>query len=232
MKRTNYFTFLLVLFFGIAICTPSLAQKKYEKSERKALKYIKDRAYSQARKESKRLKKQGFKAFPGGLPMEKQLEDTWIKQVEQDKDGNQLFLFADGNGVGKTQTAAEMQAMEAAKLQLAGQISNEVIQIIEGKIANEQIDRAMGQSMTKVVSGSKNYVIQSLPYVMPRFKVMRDVGEQDIEVAVKLFYSAEQAYTMAQKSIESNARRQLEDQADDLIEEIDNIFDQVMKSRN
>ncbi|RMG24271.1 MAG: hypothetical protein D6730_12975 [Bacteroidetes bacterium] len=218
-----------MLAFGLASC--AVAQKKFTKGERGALKELKAKTIKDARKEARKMKKQGFKPFPGGLPLEMQLQDSWIKQLEVNEEGHEKYLYADGNGVGKTQTAAEFQAMEVAKLQLAGQISNEVIQIIEGKIANEQIDRETGNSLTKIVSGSKNYVVESLPYVKPRLKVIREVGKRDVEVQVKLFYSYEESLAAAEASMERRAREELESEADELIEEIDNIFDNVFQRR-
>ena len=170
------------------------------------------------------MRREGFMVFPGSIPMDKQLEYSWMKQIEEDERGMLKYIFADGNGVGKTQTAAEMQAMEAAKLQLAGQISNEINQIIEGKIANDQIDRKTGNSLTKFVAGSKNYIIQNLSYVKPALKVYRESGRHDLEVVVKLFYNVEEAMIAAEKALEAKIRSDLEEEADELIEELDNIF--------
>jgi hypothetical protein len=156
--------------------------------------------------------------------MDMQLEFCWLKQLERDDNGTLKYIFADGNGVAGTQTAAEMQAMESAKLQLAGQISNEINQIVESKIANEQVDRETATTLTKFVAGGKNYIIQQLTYVKPAFKVFREVGRDNIEVAVKLYYNVEEAMAAAEKALEAKARADLEDEADDLIKEINKIF--------
>lgn len=211
-------------------------EKEYYEKDRKETskevsKLLKKKADKNARKESKRMKKQGYVVFPGSIPLDRQLEYSWRKQIEEDERGLLKYIFADGNGVGKTQTAAEMQAMEAAKLQLAGQISNEVNQIIEGKIANDQIDRETGNSLTKFVAGSKNYIIQNLSYVKPAMKVYREVGKQDLEVAVKLFYNIEEAMIAAEQALEAKIRADLEDEADELIEELDEIFDNKKKKK-
>ncbi len=231
MKLKFFSHYMLIALLTIGLSSIAVGQKKYTKGEKSALKELKSSSIKDARKEARKMKKQGFKPFPGGLPLEMQLQDSWVKQLETNAEGHEKYLYADGNGVGKTQTAAEFQAMEVAKLQLAGQISNEVVQIIEGKIANEQIDRETGNSLTKLVSGSKNYVIESLPYVKPRLKVIREVGKRDVEVQVKLFYSYEEALVATQASAERAAREQMEEKADELIDEIDDIFDNVFQSR-
>lgn len=237
MKKsiTIAFAFFLALAFAAPVqgqlslrkkdeVKPKKERKLAEKDEKDQIKSIKTRAVKEARKEAKKIKKQDFVTFPGSLPMEKQLQFVWMKQYAENNDGSPKYIFADGNGVGKIQTAAEMQAMEAAKLQLAGQISNEVNQIIEAKIANDQIDRETGNSLSKFVAGSKNYIIQHLGYVRPGFKVYRNVGKRDLEVFVKLYYSAEEAFAAAEKALQLKAQRELEDEADELIDEINALF--------
>lgn len=233
MKITNLFALLLIAIFASTSVSYAQMSKKEEKALRKQtsrdqkdqVKEIKGKAVKEARKEAKRLaKKEDYKVFPGSMPMDKQLERVWMKQYAENADGSQKYLFADGNGVGKTQTAAELQAMEAAKLQLAGQISNEINQIIEGKIANDQIDRNEGQSLTKFVAGSKNYIVQNLQYVKPAFKVLRDVGKKDKEVFVKIYYNVEESMAAAERALEAKARADLEEEADELIEQLDSLF--------
>lgn len=238
MKFHKVITLALTMILAVMVAAPVQAQyvmkekkvspkkmEKLTKKEKKALvKDIKEKPVQEARKEGKKLKKEGYTVFPGSMPLDKQLERVWMKQYQENPDGSAKYLFADGNGVGKTQTAAEMQAMEAAKLQLAGQISNEVNQIIEGKIANDQIDRETGNSLTKFVAGSKNYIVQNLSYVKPAFKIYRNVGKKDMEVAVKMFYNVEEAMIAAEKALEMKVRMELEDEADELIEEINTLF--------
>ncbi|MCI4668870.1 MAG: hypothetical protein MRZ79_12105 [Bacteroidia bacterium] len=231
MKRV--ITFLSVIL-TLAILVPVQAQdkenprklrKEADRVEKVAIKDIKSRSVKEARKEAKRLKKQGYTVFPGALPLDKQLEKIWIKQYEESPNGAAKYLVADGNGVGKTQTASEMQAMEAAKLQLAGQISNEINQIIESKIVNDQLDRETGNSLSKFVAGGKNYIVQNLTYVRPGFKVYRNMGKRDMEVFVKVYYNAEEAFAAAEKALEAKARADLEEEADVLIDEINRLLD-------
>lgn len=241
MKVTNVASLILTFLLAVIFAAPLSAQlspkekrqldreKEYyadqQKETAKAVKkLLRKKADKNARKEAKKLKKQDYTVFPGSIPMDKQLEDCWMKQLTRDERGIQKYIFADGNGVAGTQTAAEMQALEAAKLQLAGLISNEVNQIVESKIANEQIDRETANTLTKFVAGGKNYIIQSLSYVKPAFKVYREVGKRNLEVTVKIYYSVEEAMIAAEKAMEAKARADLEDEADDLIKEINKIF--------
>ncbi len=234
MKITKLLILSLVALLATTACSnDTRVALREDKIERRAtdqeqkdqLREIKARAVREARQEARRLeRKEDYQVFPGSMPMDKQLERVWMKQYAENPDGSQKYLFSDGNGVGNTQTAAEMQAMEAAKLQIAGQISNEINQIIEGKIANEQISREDGQSLTKFVAGSKNYIVEHLQYVRPAFKVYREVGRRDIEVFVKMFYNVEEAMVAAERALEAKARAELEEEADMLIDEINTLL--------
>ena len=199
-------------------------KKEVAKTDKDLTKQIRKKAEKNARKEAKKLKKDGYMVFPGSLPIDKQLEGIWRRQLETNIDGSQKYLIADGNGVAGTQTAAEMQAMEAAKLQMAGQISNEINQIIESKIATEQIDRETANTLTKFVAGGKNYIIQNLQYIKPGFKVYREVGSRNLEVSLKIYYNVEEAMEAAKKAMEAKARKDLEGEADELIDQIDRLF--------
>jgi len=236
MKITQLFTLMLALLLSTAGTSyaqlssseesPRKVRKTTKKEKKAQMAEIKSKAVKEARKEARRLqKKEDYMVFPGSMPMDKQLERVWMKQYAENPDGSQRYLFADGNGVGNTQTAAEMQAMEAAKLQLAGQIANEINQIIEGKIANEQLTRADGESLTKFVAGSKNFIVQRLQYVRPAFKVYRNVGKKDIEIFVKMYYNVEEAMAAAERALEAQARAELEEEADELIRQIDQLFE-------
>lgn len=234
MKITNLFALLLVVLLGGTACNNETrlalredkqVRRATDQEQKDQLREIKSRAVREARKEAKRLeRREKYRVFPGSMPMDKQLERVWMKQYAENPDGSQKYLFADGNGVGNTQTSAEMQAMEAAKLQIAGQISNEINQIIEAKIANEQLSRNDGQSLTKFVAGSKNYIVEHLQYVRPAFKVYREVGRDDLEVFVKMYYNVEEAMEAAERALEAKARAELEEEADMLIDEINTLL--------
>ena len=51
--------------------------RKIEKHEKFLNKQVKDRAIKDARKEARKLEKQGYRAPVGKLPIDKQLEKAW-----------------------------------------------------------------------------------------------------------------------------------------------------------
>lgn len=59
-------------------------RKEIAKLSKKALN---EKATKEARKEAKKLKKQGWQIAPGALPLEKQLDKSYLMQYEYDENG-------------------------------------------------------------------------------------------------------------------------------------------------
>jgi hypothetical protein len=100
---------------------------------------LKDKAIKEARKEAKKMEKEGWSVAPGSLPLAKIIENTWMKQVMVDDNNNVKFIYADGNAVAETKSAAEMQAVELGKLQLAGLIQTNMSSLISANVGNSQL---------------------------------------------------------------------------------------------
>ncbi|MBL7138574.1 MAG: hypothetical protein ISS17_07360 [Bacteroidales bacterium] len=197
----------LFTLFTCAILMASLAIGQQTNKELK--KELKDKALKEAKKEAKTLSKQGWKTMPGELPMEKMIEKSWMKKVAEDEKGVPIYITADGNGVAETKTAAETQALEFAKLQLAGTIETKIASIVNGNIANEQLSTEDAASITQIVQSSKNIIAQELGYIDPAFKLSRDLDDNKIEVQIRIFYEAEQSLAIAKKAIKRDLKEKL-----------------------
>lgn len=208
------FIILLSILFSFGVVNLALAQQpKLKKKDVKAMK--------EARKQSKKMKKDGWDVAPGSLPMEKALERSWSMLLDYDDEGKKKFLDADGNAVAESKSAADLQALELAKLNLAGQIETQVAALIEASVANQQLTREEAASVTKVVAGSKNMIKNVINEVDPVYKVYRDVGRKNVEVQLKIFYNRENAMNGAKKVL----RNQLEEETNIIHEKLDNILD-------
>lgn len=205
-SKTNAMKKLFTLF-TCAILMASLAIGQQTNKELK--KELKDKALKEAKKEAKTLSKQGWKTMPGELPMEKMIEKSWMKKVAEDEKGVPIYITADGNGVAETKTAAETQALEFAKLQLAGTIETKIASIVNGNIANEQLSTEDAASITQIVQSSKNIIAQELGYIDPAFKLSRDLDDNKIEVQIRIFYEAEQSLAIAKKAIKRDLKEKL-----------------------
>jgi hypothetical protein len=216
-----------VLFLALALaflCSTSFAQKNEEKaknSKEKELKGdIKEKALKAARKEAKKLTAEGWKVSPGSLPLDKLIEKSWMKQYMEDDKGNASYITADGNAVAESKSAAEMQAIELGKLQLAGLIETNMNSLISANVANAQLSTKDAASVTEVVQSAKNLIAMQLGYVNPEFKLYRDLKDGKIEIQVRLFYDVKQSLEIAKKVVRKELKEKLqmnEKQLDEII---------------
>ena len=191
-----------------------------QKTEKELKKEVKENAMKEAQKEAKRLSKEGWKTNPGSLPLDKLVEDAWMKQYQTDEKGEPFYIFADGNGVAESKSVAEAQAIELAKLQLAGSIETQIGSLVKANLANAQASTQDATSVTEIIQSSKSVFLQQLGYVNPNFKIYRDLKENKIEVQVKIFYETKQSFAIAKKAI----RNELKDKLKKTDEQVDKLL--------
>jgi hypothetical protein len=196
-----------------------------QQTEKELKKELQDKAIKEAKKEAKTLSKQGWKTMPGELPMSKMIEDSWMKKVAEDENGNPKYITADGNGVAETKTVAEAQAIEFAKLQLAGTIESNIASIVKGNLANAQESTQEATSITELVMSSKNIIAQQLGYINPAFKLYRDLKDKTIEVQVRIFYETSQSLAIAKKAV----KKELKEKLKKTDEEVDKLLQEPFK---
>jgi len=211
MKKIYLFTVLALFFTAVAFAQNT---EKEQKSE------LKDKAMKSARQQAKTYAKEGWKTMPGSIPMDKLLEDAWMKQMATDENGQPKYITADGNGVAESKSVAEAQAIEFAKLQLAGTIESNIASSINANLANSQESTADATSITEIVQSSKNIIAQQMGYINPAFKLYRDLKDKKIEVQVRIFYETSQSLLIAKKAI----RKELKEKLQKTDEQVDKLL--------
>lgn len=182
---------------------------------------IKEKASKDARKEAKRLKKQGWQVAPGSLPMEKQLDRLYEMQYEVDLNtGYPKFIKGEAMTTGGNYDAAKMQAVNLAKIELAGNISTEIAAIIDNEVANKQLDPQEATSISESVMGAKNFISQSIGQTITALELYRDLPNKNKEVRVVIMYNSDMAKAAAKKAIQN----ELMEKGDKLIDQLDNIL--------
>jgi hypothetical protein len=164
--------------------------------------------------------------------MAKMLEKSWAMQSEFTDDGEPAYITAIGNAVSSSQSAGKMQALETAKLEIAGQIETRMSSLININIANAQLSSVDGESITEIQQSAKNIVALKLGKVQPIVTMYRDRTTIDmlkkkyrkniklepgkIEVQVILFYDVYQANDQAKEAIKNVMRDKLKDNEEEL----------------
>jgi hypothetical protein len=191
------------------------------KQMRKATRELKSKSIKKARKEARQLSREGYDVAPGALPMDKQVETSWIRSMEVDeKTGYPKYIVANGNAVGETVTAAKLQANEVAKFELAGTIATNVAALIEGNIANAQLNTEEAASVTEVSGAIKNLIVQEIGRVIPLLEIYKKMNK-NVEVSVRIAYNSDMAVEAAKKII----RKELKEKTEILHEKLDKLMD-------
>ena len=204
---------------GFAQSAKELAEERKELGKASKAE-LNSKATKAARKEAKQLKKDGWQAAPGALPLEKQLDRSYMMQFEYDEDMFPKYLMGEAMSIGENYDAAKMQALELAKQNLAGQIQTEVTALIENTVSNEQLEAEQAESITRSVMASKNLISQSIGRTISVVEVYRTLKNKNKEVLVRIAYNSNMAKKIAKKAIKED----LEKKGDDLHNKLDELL--------
>ena len=182
---------------------------------------LNSRAGKTARKEAKKLTKQGWVVAPGVLPLEKQLDRAYQMQYEYDENLFPKYIMGDAISIGENYDAAKMQALELSKQNLAGQIQTEITTLIENSVANQQMTKEQAVSIVESVTASKNLILQSIGRVIPVVETYRiNNRTKNREVSLRIAYNSDMAKEAAKKAI----RQDLEEKGNKLHEQLDQVL--------
>ena len=208
-----------------SVYTMTAQSAKEITKERKALikvskSELNDKASKAARKEAKRLKKEGWATAPGALPLDKQLDKSYLMQYQFDENMYPKYIMGEGMSIGGNYDAAKMQALELAKQNLAGQIQTEITALIENTVANKQLSAEEAASITQSVMASKNLISQSIGRTIPVVEAYRTLSNKNKEVLVRIAYNSE----MAKEAAKDIVRKDLEQRGDELHGDLDRLL--------
>ena len=220
---------LTVAMALIVACTASFAESKSEqkviRKERQeirklAKKELDDKVDKAAKKEAKRLQKEGWNVKPGALPMEKQLERSYLMQYEYEDNLFPKYIMGEASSVGESYDAAKTAAISLAITNLAGQIQTEVTALVENTVGNRQLSAEDAASIVETVMASKNLISQSIGRTIPVVEVYRINSKKNNEVLVRLAYNSE----MAREAVKKAVREELEKKGENLHEQLDKVL--------
>jgi len=220
---------MMVAMALIIACSASYAEisdlQKLNK-ERKELrkmdkKQLNERSTKAAKKEAKRLKKEGWVVSPGTLPLEKQLDRSYLMEMEFDENLFPKYIMGNAQSIGENYDAAKTAALSLAITNLAGQIQTEVTALIENTVANKQLEAGEAASIVETVQSSKNLISQSIGRTITVVECYRDLKKTgNKEVLVRIAYNSEMAKAATKKAV----RDELEKKGANLHEQLDKVL--------
>ena len=222
LGMTYFKTVHLMAVVLTAILFTNLTVKAQGKSDlRKALrKELERKTPKDLRKQARGLEKDGWYVLPGALPMDKQLEKSQIKELEEDENGYQKWIIGTGSSVAGAQSAAKLQAVAVAKIDLARQVGSVIGSVIETNISTQQIAPQEAATISETVSASSEVVAQTIGRVITLSEMYRKVNKTNMEAQVRIAYNQEAALEAAKKTI----KKELQDKTNVAREKLDKLM--------
>ncbi|PWJ40153.1 hypothetical protein [Sediminitomix flava] len=207
-----------LLYFG---CSPKTPRALYEKEKQAALDEATSKTMREAKKEARRIRKQGYANMGGDGPIEKQVEDTWAARYTLDDTGEKKFYVTTQEAKSRTFAAAKEQAKQLCLADFANQIGSNIVGRIKSNIANAE-DLKDAATVTEVVSAYQNTVSAKLgrtDITMLLKKVDKATGLTYVMMSMK--YNKDAATNIVRESL----TRELKEKAEMQQEEINKIMD-------
>jgi hypothetical protein len=210
----------LCLTANVTAQTVKDIRKERQEIRKASKKDLNEKATKTARKNAKKLKKEGWITVPGALPLEKQLDKSYLMQMEYDEDMYPKYLMGEAMSIGENYDAAKMQALELAKQNLAGQIQTEVTALIENSVANKQLANEDAASVTQSIMEAKNLISQSIGRTIIVMECYRAKTNKNKEVLVRIAYNGAMAKNAAKRAIQD----ELKSKGEDLQKKLDQLL--------
>lgn len=210
----------LCLTANVSAQTVKDIRKERQEIRKASKKDMNEKATKTARKDAKKLKKEGWITVPGALPLEKQLDKSYMMQMEYDEDMYPKYLMGEAMSIGENYDAAKMQALELAKQNLAGQIQTEVTALIENSVANKQLANEDAASLTQSIMGAKNLISQSIGRTITVMECYRVKSNKNKEVLVRIAYNGAMAKAAAKRAIQE----ELNEKSEEIYKKLDEIL--------
>ena len=226
MKKLLILTMACVMALGTSFAqeekgkTLKEIRKERQEIRKMSKKELNQRVDKSTRKEAKRLAKEGWRVKPGQLPLEKQLQNSYLMQSEFDEDLFPKYIMGQASSVGEHFDAARTSAYALAITDLAGHIQTEVTALVENTVANKQLSADDAASISETVMTSKNLISQSIGRTITVVDCYRTNEKNNTEVLIRVAYDSKAARMSAKKAIKAA----LEEKGDALQEKLDLVL--------
>lgn len=217
MKMLKVFTLLMALCLSTTVV---MAQNTKKEKAKQARAELKEKASKAARKEAKRLTKEGWRVAAGALPLEKQLDRSFQFELDVDDDMNPAYVQGQGRSTASSYDAARLQATELARQQLISKISSETTAMVDNLVANKQLEADQAATITTTMSEGKTIFSQKLGRVLTVLEIEREIANKNKEVEVRVFTKMSEIEKIARDAI----RETMEQKGMQMSEELKEIM--------
>lgn len=218
MKTLNYF--LIGLVVTLASCGTSkqnnskTALENNREQRAELVKEVESKPFKFAREQADEYKKEGYKIFLGGLPMDKQIENATLKATDND------YVVGNAMVTAGTVTAAKSQAMHVAKLEIANQTFSKIAAGIKNSLENSEISTNDAKSLNKFLQASQELIVADLGQVEKEIEIYRELPNGNIRLIMVVSYSS----TYALESVRQQMLKKMENETQELHQNLEKIL--------
>ena len=216
MKTMKFLAVLVMLSLSMGVSAQNALQKKVKENQAA----LKEKASKDAKKEAKRLQKEGWTVSPGGLPLEKQVDRLYMFLEDYDDDMEPVYVDGEGRSIAENFAAAQIQATELARMNIASKISSEATGIVDNMVANKMLADDQAASITTTLVENKSIFSQKLGRVQTPLTVTRELKNKNKEVMVRMVTKVSSIKEIAKEAV----RAELEKEGKELSEELKAYF--------
>ncbi len=202
--------------------------KAIDKHQKETAKSLYSKAPKDAQKEAKKLEKQGWKSM--GLPIAKQLDNTWMKMSDLDPmTGYNRFIWSEQTTVANTYSAAQMEVENLCKVRIAGQLQTTIMSEAKVELANRQLSAKDAASYEKALEKSTAMVAQKLGRLVKTLEIYRVVND-NYEVRVIMFYDMKTAMDQVKADAVNDLKKSMDEFTPTHEKMLDEMFDSSRKT--
>lgn len=181
----------------------------------------------EAKKEAKRLKKEGWQVPVGERSIEQQITTSLLLGTEMalDENGNMIHRFIQHTALATagTYNAAYAAARSNALNEIASMIETELVSVVETKLDNAQATSESATTIDKLHQRLRSIVNQSLTNSIPVVTIYRVLPNKNYEVQVRLAFDRNEVSARIKRQMQ----QELEEEGDELNQYVDEAFSKL-----
>lgn len=217
---------IMISFQGNVACAQDKAAMRQEaRTVRQQKKELYKNPKALVKKEARKLIKEGWKTMD--LPIDKQIQNTWEKEILYDTDGYPKYIYVTTQATASNYSAAQMEAQNIAKVRIAGTLSSTVASLTDLAVESNTISAQQAVSMTKAAEKAKVLVSGKLGRLMIPLNIYKESAE-GYTVRNTVMYDMKQAMKLILDAVVDNMPEADKEKAGSVIE-VSAMIDQYEK---
>lgn len=199
-----------------------LAKQQKELNEIHA-KMINQKPLKDAKKQAKKLRKDGFEVPAGNLEMEKQITYSMLLKQELmlDEAGSPVkrYMTSSGNATAGTFKAARAAARESAMADIAANIETKLASAMQSKVDNAQSNSEMATTVDKYNERSKAIVRGVLTRSITTLVIFRELPNKNINVQLEIAFDKKELAAQLKRKMQEELEKEGDEALGEIVDE-------------